>query len=234
MTLGNFATKLLLDTKDGITKLRGREFPFRDGRACSSPTFHPSAVLRGGGTALAQARADFVTVKRALGARVGATMRCTRITRTRRRDRTRSVDAIGARVARAATSSCSAATSAPARPCSRRVSRSRLGVTEPVVSPTFTIVREYDGRVPFVHVDVYRLDHVQELHDLGFDELVDGDAVTVVEWGDRVSAVLPADRLDVHLDRAPATTTARCRSRRRAVVVGGTASRRSSTRVGGG
>jgi len=65
VTLGNFATKLLLVTKDGITKLRGREFPFRDG-AVLIPALHPSAVLRGGGPALAQARADFVVVKRAL------------------------------------------------------------------------------------------------------------------------------------------------------------------------
>jgi tRNA threonylcarbamoyladenosine biosynthesis protein TsaE len=75
-----------------------------------------------------------------------------------------------------------------------------LGITEPVVSPTFTVVREYDAPVPMVHVDVYRLDHLQELHDLGFDDLVGGDAVTVVEWGDRVSAVLPADRLRVLLE----------------------------------
>jgi uracil-DNA glycosylase family 4 len=65
VTLGNFATKLLLDTKDGITKLRGKEFPFRDG-AVLIPAFHPSAVLRNGGAALAQARADFITIKRAL------------------------------------------------------------------------------------------------------------------------------------------------------------------------
>jgi DNA polymerase len=65
VTLGNFATKLLLDTKEGITKLRGREFPFRD-HAVLMPTLHPSAVLRYGGPALAQARADFVRVKRAL------------------------------------------------------------------------------------------------------------------------------------------------------------------------
>ena len=65
VTLGNFATKLLLETKDGITKLRGKEFPYRDG-AVLIPTFHPAAVLRGGGTALAQVRGDFVVVKRAL------------------------------------------------------------------------------------------------------------------------------------------------------------------------
>lgn len=65
VTLGNFATKLLLDTKEGITKIRGQQFPFRDG-AVLIPTLHPSAVLRNGGAALAQARADFVIVKRAL------------------------------------------------------------------------------------------------------------------------------------------------------------------------
>jgi uracil-DNA glycosylase family 4 len=66
VTLGNFATRLLLDTKEGITKLRGREVPYRDGTAVLIPTLHPAAVLRTGGTALAQARADFVLVKRAL------------------------------------------------------------------------------------------------------------------------------------------------------------------------
>jgi uracil-DNA glycosylase len=65
VTLGNFATKLLLETKEGITKLRGREFPYREGDVLI-PTLHPSAVLRGGGPALAQARADFVVIKRAL------------------------------------------------------------------------------------------------------------------------------------------------------------------------
>ncbi|MBV8952112.1 MAG: uracil-DNA glycosylase [Actinobacteria bacterium] len=74
VTLGNFATKLLLDTKEGITRLRGREFAFGD--AVLVPTLHPSAVLRSGGTALAQSRADFVVVKRALTrARTGAGLR---------------------------------------------------------------------------------------------------------------------------------------------------------------
>ena len=67
VTLGNFATKLLLETKDGITKIRGQEFGFAAGqRAVLIPTLHPSAVLRSGGKALAEARADFVHVKRAL------------------------------------------------------------------------------------------------------------------------------------------------------------------------
>ncbi|HMF83719.1 MAG TPA: tRNA (adenosine(37)-N6)-threonylcarbamoyltransferase complex ATPase subunit type 1 TsaE [Acidimicrobiia bacterium] len=74
-----------------------------------------------------------------------------------------------------------------------------LGVEDPVVSPTFTIVREYEGRVPVVHVDVYRIDTFQELHDLGFEEVLRDDAVTLVEWGDVIDGMLPGDRLDVRL-----------------------------------
>jgi tRNA threonylcarbamoyladenosine biosynthesis protein TsaE len=82
-----------------------------------------------------------------------------------------------------------------------------LGVTDPVVSPTFTIVHEYAGVVPFVHVDVYRIDRLQELHDLGFDDLLGADAVTVVEWGDRVGSLLPTDRLAVALELGDAPNT---------------------------
>jgi tRNA threonylcarbamoyladenosine biosynthesis protein TsaE len=78
-----------------------------------------------------------------------------------------------------------------------------LGVTEPVVSPTFTIVREYEGDVPLQHLDVYRLDHLQEVIDLGLDELLDGHAVTIVEWGEAVTALLPQDRLEVVLTAPP-------------------------------
>ena len=91
-----------------------------------------------------------------------------------------------------------------------------LGVTDTVVSPTFTVVREYvcgstdepSGGATrpsrMVHVDVYRLDHVQELHDVGWDDYLDGDSVAVVEWGERVGALLPLDRLDVRLELADA------------------------------
>jgi tRNA threonylcarbamoyladenosine biosynthesis protein TsaE len=73
-----------------------------------------------------------------------------------------------------------------------------MGVTQRVTSPTFTIVQEYEGRVPVAHVDVYRLDRIQELHDLGFEELLDG-RVTVVEWGEAIAAVLPHERIDVRI-----------------------------------
>jgi uracil-DNA glycosylase len=64
VTLGNFATKRLLATTDGITKLRGRAYPFRG--ATLIPTFHPAAVLRGGGVPMAQMRADLVRAKEVL------------------------------------------------------------------------------------------------------------------------------------------------------------------------
>ena len=75
-----------------------------------------------------------------------------------------------------------------------------LGVDEPVTSPTFTIVQEYEGRLPVAHVDVYRLDRVQDLYDLGFDELIDDGRVTIVEWGDLIAQALPADHLVVRID----------------------------------
>ncbi len=74
-----------------------------------------------------------------------------------------------------------------------------LGIEDRVTSPSFVIVREYEGRIPLAHVDVYRLDHAQELHDLGFEEVLDPGRVTVVEWGDRVAPMLPAERLEVRL-----------------------------------
>jgi tRNA threonylcarbamoyladenosine biosynthesis protein TsaE len=74
-----------------------------------------------------------------------------------------------------------------------------LGVTQPVVSPTFTLVREYDGRVHVVHVDVYRLDRINDVLDLGFDEFLDGSAVVFVEWGDVIRGLLPESWLAVDL-----------------------------------
>ncbi len=73
-----------------------------------------------------------------------------------------------------------------------------LGIEVAVTSPTFVLVKSYAGRLPLVHVDVYRLDRLQDVLDLG-DEVFAPEAVTFVEWGDAVAAVLPDDRLDVEL-----------------------------------
>lgn len=75
-----------------------------------------------------------------------------------------------------------------------------LGSEGPVVSPTFTLVREYRARLRLVHVDVYRLERVQDVIDLGLDdELGEGDAVLFIEWGDAVEGLLPEDHLVVEL-----------------------------------
>ena len=75
-----------------------------------------------------------------------------------------------------------------------------LGVEEQVTSPAFILVRTYEGRLPLVHLDVYRLDTMQELVDLGIAELLDDGGVTLVEWGDAVAPGLPADFLEVRLE----------------------------------
>ncbi len=75
-----------------------------------------------------------------------------------------------------------------------------LGVSEPITSPAFVLVRTYEGRLPLVHLDVYRLDHLQEVVDLGIAELLDAGGVTLVEWGDVVTPALPADFLELRLE----------------------------------
>ncbi|MDP9402451.1 MAG: tRNA (adenosine(37)-N6)-threonylcarbamoyltransferase complex ATPase subunit type 1 TsaE [Actinomycetota bacterium] len=75
-----------------------------------------------------------------------------------------------------------------------------LGVTEPIVSPTFTLVRTYRGRLPLVHCDVYRLDRLEEVADLDLPELLDDGAVALVEWGDAIAPSLAADFLVVRLE----------------------------------
>jgi tRNA threonylcarbamoyladenosine biosynthesis protein TsaE len=77
-----------------------------------------------------------------------------------------------------------------------------LGVEEPITSPPFVLRRTYEGaRLPIVHMDVYRLEHLQEAVDLGLAEILDDGAVALVEWGDLVAAVLPADFLEIMIEQ---------------------------------
>lgn len=72
-----------------------------------------------------------------------------------------------------------------------------LGVKATVNSPTFTIVKQYEGNYPFNHLDVYRLADSDE--DLGWEELFYGDAISVVEWAHLMEADLPAERLNIQI-----------------------------------
>ncbi len=74
-----------------------------------------------------------------------------------------------------------------------------VGFEGHVTSPTFTLVREYRGRLPIHHVDVYRLDRVQDVLDLGLDEVGAEGGVLLVEWGDVIEGLLPDDHLLVTL-----------------------------------
>jgi tRNA threonylcarbamoyladenosine biosynthesis protein TsaE len=74
-----------------------------------------------------------------------------------------------------------------------------LGFDGVVASPTFTLVREYQGRVRIYHVDVYRLERVQDVLDLGLDEMVAEGGVLLVEWGDAVEGLLPDNHLLVEI-----------------------------------
>jgi tRNA threonylcarbamoyladenosine biosynthesis protein TsaE len=77
---------------------------------------------------------------------------------------------------------------------------SALGVTEVVSSPTFTIIKEYEsGRLPFYHMDVYRLS-LMEADELGLEDYFFGDGATLVEWASLIEPILPPDRLHVSLE----------------------------------
>ena len=72
-----------------------------------------------------------------------------------------------------------------------------LGVDEPMTSPTFTLAREYRGRLPLHHLDVYRLEQMAEVLDLDLPDLLDSGGVVLIEWGDAIVPMLPADFLEV-------------------------------------
>lgn len=76
-----------------------------------------------------------------------------------------------------------------------------LGVTDRVTSPSFVLVKEYQGTFPILHLDVYRLSNLQELTDLGYEEFLDPAWVVFIEWGDAVGALLPPSLLEVDIRR---------------------------------
>ena len=86
---------------------------------------------------------------------------------------------------------------------------SGLDVKEYAFSPSFVILREYHGRLPLYHIDFYRLDHIEEIADLGLEEYFYGDGVCVVEWAEKGFHVIPQDNLLITIHYIPTSLTER-------------------------
>jgi len=76
-----------------------------------------------------------------------------------------------------------------------------LGVEEnvPVVSPTFTLINEYPGKIPLIHLDVYRLSGPRDLEDMGYEEYFEGGGIIVIEWAEKIRDILPAKTLFISM-----------------------------------
>ena len=79
-----------------------------------------------------------------------------------------------------------------------------LGITEPVCSPTFTIVQIYgEGRLPFYHFDVYRIGDVEEMEEIGYEDCFYGDGVCFVEWADLIEEIMPEETVWITISKDP-------------------------------
>ena len=77
-----------------------------------------------------------------------------------------------------------------------------LGITEPISSPTFTIVQVYEeGRLPFYHFDVYRIGDIEEMDEIGFEDYVYGDGISLIEWANLIDEILPANRTEITIEK---------------------------------
>jgi tRNA threonylcarbamoyladenosine biosynthesis protein TsaE len=76
-----------------------------------------------------------------------------------------------------------------------------LGIDEYITSPSFTIMNEYEGRLLLYHFDVYRIEDIEEMYEIGFDEYLYGEGVCVVEWGDIVKDMLPRATITINILR---------------------------------
>lgn len=79
-----------------------------------------------------------------------------------------------------------------------------LGVSEDVVSPTFTIIQEYrSGRMPMYHFDVYRIDDIDEMEEIGYEEYFYGEGVTLIEWSALIAELIPVDAVRIQIEKDP-------------------------------
>lgn len=79
---------------------------------------------------------------------------------------------------------------------------SGLGITEPVNSPTFTIVQQYEeGRLPLYHFDVYRIGDVEEMDEIGYEDCFYGEGVCLIEWSTLIQEILPEDAIYITIEK---------------------------------
>lgn len=77
-----------------------------------------------------------------------------------------------------------------------------LGIPEPVSSPTFTILQEYEeGRIPFYHFDVYRISDVDEMYEIGCEDYFYGQGVCMIEWAELIREILPKNRICITIEK---------------------------------
>ena len=77
-----------------------------------------------------------------------------------------------------------------------------LAIEEPISSPTFTIVQVYDeGRLPFYHFDVYRIGDISEMDEIGFDDYVYGEGVSLIEWANLIEEILPEEHISITIEK---------------------------------
>ena len=77
-----------------------------------------------------------------------------------------------------------------------------LGIEEPVNSPTFTIVQVYDdGRMPFYHFDVYRIGDITEMDEIGYEDYIYGEGVSLIEWANLIEEILPKERIEIQIEK---------------------------------
>ena len=77
-----------------------------------------------------------------------------------------------------------------------------LGITDPLNSPTFTIIQEYeDGRLPFYHFDVYRIGDLEEMEEIGYDDYFFGQGICLIEWAELIEEILPEKRIEVTIEK---------------------------------
>lgn len=74
-----------------------------------------------------------------------------------------------------------------------------LGIDSYITSPTFTIINEYEGEIPLYHFDVYRISDPDEMFDIGFEEYISGEGITIIEWGELIAEVLPKDIIKINI-----------------------------------